>query len=361
MITKPTLILDQQKCRANIRKMALMAEKYGLILRPHFKTHQSLVIGRWFKERGVEAITVSSLGMAQYFSEEWSDITVAFPVNIREIKTINTLAKRIRLNLLVESEDSIRFLDKHLTHNISVFIKLNLGNNRTGLNPNEHGTIEGLTDVIEKSSMLTFRGFLGHAGQTYSCRSKNEIQEVHRRAKNTLVDLTTRFRSRFPEIIASYGDTPSCSVGNDFEGINEIRPGNFVFYDLMQAQIGACEIKDIAVALACPVVSIHPDRLEIVIYGGGIHLSKDGLKENGVALYGKLAEPADSGWGDLIPRCFVRSLSQEHGILRVSNKMMEAIQVGDLVYVLPVHSCMTANLIKAYLTLDGETITMFNP
>ncbi|NNK87300.1 MAG: alanine racemase [Flavobacteriaceae bacterium] len=361
MITKPTLILDQQKCRANIRKMVLKAEMHGLKLRPHFKTHQSLAVGRWFKEEGIQGITVSSLGMAQYFSEEWSDITVAFPVNIREINTINTLAKRINLNLLVESLESIRFLDKHLTGNISVFIKLNLGNDRTGLDPKNLDLIEKLTETIDASSKLKFSGFLGHAGQTYKCRSEKEIKEVHSLAKAALVDVTEALRSRFPDIISSYGDTPSCSVCDDFEGVDEIRPGNFVFYDLMQVQIGACESNDIAVALACPVVSIHHDRKEVVIYGGGIHLSKDRLTENGADLFGKLAEPIGSGWGDLIPGCHIKSLSQEHGVVSVSTKMLKDLKVGELVYVLPVHSCMTANLMKAYLTDGGDIITMFNP
>ena len=106
MITKPTLLLDEQKCRDNIRMMTGKAEKSKVAFRPHFKTHQSLEIGRWFKESGVDKITVSSLEMAVYFAPEWNDITVAFPVNILEIETINYLAEKINLNLLIESVES---------------------------------------------------------------------------------------------------------------------------------------------------------------------------------------------------------------------------------------------------------------
>ena len=127
-ITKPSLILDEAKCKANIAFMAARAKRFNVELRPHFKTHQSLEIGRWFKDAGVTKITVSSLDMAAYFAEEWNDITVAFPANILEIDTINRLASKVTLNVLVESVVTAEFLMKHLKHSINFLIKLNIGN-----------------------------------------------------------------------------------------------------------------------------------------------------------------------------------------------------------------------------------------
>ncbi len=94
MILVPTLFLDVKRCKKNIEKMASKAKRHGLEFRPHAKTHQSLEVSKWFKEVGVTKLTVSSLKMAEYFAEEWGDITVAFPTNILEIKTINRLAKK---------------------------------------------------------------------------------------------------------------------------------------------------------------------------------------------------------------------------------------------------------------------------
>ena len=70
MITKPTFLIDEIKCKSNINFMAEKAASHNLIFRPHFKTHQSLEIGSWFKEIGVSKITVSSIEMASYFSVE---------------------------------------------------------------------------------------------------------------------------------------------------------------------------------------------------------------------------------------------------------------------------------------------------
>ncbi|MCB0462088.1 MAG: alanine racemase [Flavobacteriaceae bacterium] len=357
-IIKPTLILDEAKCKANIVFMANKAKKHNVVLRPHFKTHQSLDIGRWFKDVGITKITVSSLDMAEYFAEEWNDITVAFPVNILEIETINRLAKKITLNVLVESVATAQYLMKHLNHSVNFLIKLNIGNGRTGLLPNHTETINAILEATKQSSKLHFIGFLGHAGQTYNCRSKAEIQKVHDEAKTTIVSVKNKYKIQYPKLIASYGDTPSCSVAENFEGLDELRPGNFVFYDVMQVQIGDCTHNDIAVAMACPIVSIHKDRNELVIYGGGIHFSKDRIEHQGKTIFGIIAQNDTNGWNDPIPNMYVKALSQEHGVVVVPPTLIDQYNIGDLIYVLPIHSCMTADLMKRYKTLDGNDITM---
>lgn len=50
MYTKPTLILDEQKCKANINQMVEKAARHHLLFRPHFKTHVSQAVGEWFRQ-----------------------------------------------------------------------------------------------------------------------------------------------------------------------------------------------------------------------------------------------------------------------------------------------------------------------
>ena len=84
-ITRPTLLLDVVRARRNIARMADKARRNGVRFRPHFKTHQSAAIGAWFRAEGVACITVSSVTMARYFADQgWQDITIVFPVNVRE-------------------------------------------------------------------------------------------------------------------------------------------------------------------------------------------------------------------------------------------------------------------------------------
>ena len=162
------------------------------------------------------------------------------------------------------------------------------------------------------------------------------------------------YSSSYPEMMISLGDTPCCSLLEDFTGVDEIRPGNFVFYDLMQEQIGACRMEEIAVALACPIVAKNEARLEIAVYGGAVHLSKEHiLDENGKKCFGKIVQLQDSGWSDILPRTRMISLSQEHGIFQAERRVFDDLQIGDLIGILPVHSCLTADTMGEYFTLKG--------
>lgn len=361
MVTYPTLLLDETKCRENIAQMAQKARARKLIFRPHFKTHQSLEIGKWFKEEGVTKITVSSLQMAEYFSAEWEDITVAFPANLREIDTIEHLASKIHLNVLVESAEAIRFLGKNLKSAVGFFIKTDTGYHRTGIDSQDLSAFEAVLASTKPYSQLIFKGFLTHNGHTYKCRKIVDIEKIHQYSLQELSRLKSVFSPQFPKLISSVGDTPSCSICQNFEGIDEIRPGNFVFFDLTQVAIGSCRSEQIAVALACPIVALHPEREEMVLYAGGVHLSKDRLEtENGV-LFGQLTQKKQNGWGNPLEHVYVKSLSQEHGVVHVPRPLFEDYQVGDWVYVLPVHSCMTADLMKSYRTLRGKKIAMMPP
>ena len=342
MITKPTLLIDEQKCRSNIREMAEKASRHSLIFRPHFKTHQLHEVGQWFREEGVSKITVSSLGMASYFANDnWKDITVAFPVNVLEIDTINKLAKNITLNLLVESVESVQMVSERLQHPINVFIKIDIGTHRTGINPADQKEIRNIIATIEDSRNMNWAGFLAHAGHSYDCKGKEEILAVHSKGMKSLESLRNDF-SDYPDLVISYGDTPTCSIADSFEPVNELRAGNFAFYDLVQARIGSCTVDQISVVMACPVVAKHPERNELIIYGGGVHFSKDKFEH-----YGQIVEE-NSSWGNPIKDVVLSKLSQEHGTVSAPKEWINKTNIGDIIKILPVHSCLTMDLMRHF-------------
>jgi len=357
-IVKPTLLLDKERCLENIKKMAEKAQKANVRFRPHFKTHQSAEIGSWFRNYGVDSITVSSIIMANLFVESgWKDITVAFPVNIREIDHINALAGQIQLNLTFVMPETVKLLDRKLIDPINAYIKIDTGYHRTGILAEDIDEIDNLIKTMESSKRIRFKGFLTHDGHTYKARSKAEILGINKKSLKMLTQLKEHFQTRNRNITISIGDTPSCSIVDNFEGIDEFRPGNFVFYDLMQWQLGSCKPTQIALAMACPVVAKHSQRQEIIIYGGAVQFSKDFiLDQNGERLYGYAVEMKNERLGKMIQDIRLKAISQEHGILKTNEEQFENIKIGDLVYILPVHSCLTANLYSGYLTLTNDFI-----
>jgi D-serine deaminase-like pyridoxal phosphate-dependent protein len=345
-ITRPTLIINEQISRANIKRMADKATASGVIFRPHFKTHQSIAVGKWFSEFGVSAITVSSLSMAEEFAYEgWDDITIAFPINLRELDKYNNLTDRTKLSLLIDSIEVITELSVGILNKTNIYIEIDCGYGRSGVHFLNREKIKQIIDALDQSENLTFKGFLTHSGDTYSADSITQIRRIYDHTIIELQSLKDQYIHTHPEIIISVGDTPSCSILDDLSGADEIRPGNFVYYDLMQYYIGSCELNDIAVSVACPVTGIYPERNEIVIYGGAIHLSKEYIDKDG-KLFGLIVQYTPEGWSAPIPDTKLISISQEHGVIKTSPEFLKTLKHGDLLGILPIHSCLTANLLK---------------
>jgi len=326
--------------------MAEKARKSGVTFRPHFKTHQSTRIAEWFRDEGVEKITVSSADMADQFAGAgWHDITIAFPANPLEIKAYNRLSRNITLNLIIDSIELLHYLQNNLHHAVGLFVEIDCGYGRSGIPFEDQKRIDHILHSCRTSEKYHFKGFLTHAGNTYHANSKDEIRQIYNDSIHELRRLKEGFLHVFPELIISTGDTPSCSIVEDLSKADEIRPGNFVYFDLMQLELGACTFGDIAVSVACPVTGIYPKRNEILIHGGAVHLSKEYLAKNG-KLFGLVVQLSENGWSQAIPGTILTSISQEHGIISTRPEFLQNIKHGDLLGIIPVHSCLTANLLK---------------
>ena len=153
------------------------------------------------------------------------------------------------------------------------------------------------------------------------------------------------------DIKISYGDTPSCSLVDDLSYMDEIRCGNFIFYDLMQYFLGSCSEGEIAIIMAAPIVAKYPDRNEIAIHCGAVHLSKERILDKSRWIYGKIVLLKNNSWTESLKDTCLAKISQEHGIIKTSKEYLEKLKIGDLVGILPVHSCLTVNLMKYYYTM----------
>jgi D-serine deaminase-like pyridoxal phosphate-dependent protein len=358
--TKPALVLDEDRARRNIARMAARARRFGVRFRPHFKTHQSREVGRIFREFGVDAITVSSVDMAAYFVEDgWTDVLIAFPLNILEAAQIGRLTARCRLGLLVESAEGLPALARAVPVPIDVWIKINVGANRAGAEWNDRALLAAIARESERHPGLRLRGLLTHNGRTYAARTPGDLSRVHADAMRKMLKARSALAaSGYSGLEISVGDTPACSRLDDFAGADEIRPGNFVLNDVTQLELGTCRARDIAAAVACPVVSTHPARNEAVIYGGAIHLSKDDFRhDRDGRIYGRVSRPRGAGWGPVLADTVLTSVSQEHGIIKTTCAEMRRIKAGDILFVLPVHSCLTVNLWDHFVTLGGERVS----
>lgn len=353
-IYSPTLLLDPHIVSRNLDSMLDKAHRLGLKLVPHFKTPQSREIGKLAMGMGITEITVSSLKLADYMSVTGFElIHIAFPFNIREIDDFNSISSNQALSVQLVNVESTQFLAANSIQKTSFFIEIDAGYGRTGVLYNDYKTIDEILRIAVESDKLHFRGFYIHPGHTYH----GNIHSIYDETISALEVLKSRYEPDYPSLAFRVGDTPGCSIIQNFGPATELGPGNFMFYDLMQVHIGSCTRQDVAIALAAPVVDMNKLAGKILIHGGGVHLSKDYLLlADGSRCFGEVVLLTESGWEIPELPSYVISVSQEHGIIKATDQLLDSINVGDLIGILPVHSCMTADCMKRFWSIEGEWI-----
>ena len=367
-INRPTLMLNPGRVKKNIRLMTEKTQRQGIRFRPHFKTHQSAAIGEWFRQAGVSTITVSSVEMAQYFAQHgWNNITIAFPINLRQIGEIHELARSIHLGLLVESIDSATILLEQLSTEADIWIEIDEGSNRSGISWDQPKVVLKLAQLINSGRYLHLKGILTHAGRIYHAGSPERIRSVYKETADRMNSVRGFLSKHDISVEVSVGDTPGCTLVTDLGKVDEIRPGNFVFFDAMQLAMGVCQLQDIAAVVACPIVARYPDRNELVIYGGAVHFSKDTVEIDNQNWYGvvvNMNENAENGsvrnWISRVQHGYLARLSQEHGVVVLPESTFKQIKVGSLVFVIPAHICLTVSAMGEYTTAAGQILLTMN-
>jgi D-serine deaminase-like pyridoxal phosphate-dependent protein len=77
---------------------------------------------------------------------------------------------------------------------------------------------------------------------------------------------------------------------------------------------------------------------------------------NGSKNFGEVVILNENGWTIPQGRSYLKSISQEHGLVKASDELLAQVKVGDLLGILPIHSCMTADCMGGYLSLNGKKI-----
>lgn len=350
----PEIIINKDVAIQNIKKMAEKAQANGIQFRPHFKTHISADVASWYKELGVTAITVSSIAMARYFANKgWNNITIAFPIVVQQLQEIKDLSLQIHLNIIVSSKRTAEWLSKVADFNLNVFLELDAGYHRTGIAANHFSEIEEIIEILKNNSLIKHVGFLAHFGNTYQAKSQTEIEKIF---SESMV-LIKAVKQKYPNQFMSIGDTPSCSIIHNFKYIDEIRPGNFVFYDWSQYNIGSCSLKNISLTMKCSVVANYPEQNRCVIHGGAVHFSKDYIELDHSKTYGQPVAINTDNSISILEGCKIISLSQEHGVISYPDPQKHLFNEGEVISIIPIHSCLAVSCMRQAKTIQGENLS----
>lgn len=358
-IKTPALLIDVERVRRNAANMSSRMKELGVNLRPHIKTHKCIEVARIQTEGHSGGVTVSTLAEAKFFAERgFRDITYAVPIEQGKFDETCEIAKLCERFAVVtdstEVPDALNDSARKEGIKINVFMEVDCGDHRCGVEPNATEAFE-IPRQISDASNLNFAGILTHAGHSYGARSKEEMLEIARYERDAMKQLAHELRERGIDVpVVSVGSTPTMRAVDNLEGINEARPGNYIFFDAFQATLGSCKLEDCALTVLAAVVHKNKTERKIVIDAGAIALSKD---------RGPVALDSACGYGKVLDlegndiNLNVDSVSQEHGVIHIKDeKVFNQLSVGSRVRVLANHSCLTAAQFPYYNLLEGENI-----
>ncbi len=332
----PALLVDESRLDDNVRRMAELCRQHGKKLRPHIKSHKTLEIASRQVQAGASGLTVAKLGEAEvYAAAGFDDLLVCYPIVGRlKLDRLAALARQVTVSTVVDNADAARALSAAMIEagvRLDVLLKLDVGMHRVGVPADD---AERLGTDIAQLPGLRLRGVLIHEGSVYGEADPARRRAIGREQVQRLVATAERLRDHgLPIDVVSCGSTPSAADVADVDGVTELRPGNYVFYDAMQVALGVVPQERCALSVLTTVVS-RADSDRAVIDAGAKSLSLD----RGAHGLGLLAD-----YGRVVGRDEVQiaSLSEEHGWLKLSRD--SALAVGDRLRVLPNHACAVVN------------------
>ncbi len=352
----PAVLIDFSRMMENIRWAQAIANRRGLALRPHVKTHKCLGIARLQLNEGAAGITASKTDEALMFINGGvKSITVAYPiVDPRKLNRLFGAAREhgTDLRLIVDSEWGLSLLSsvsRQTGARVGVFLKVDVGLHRCGLTETDPRLLQ-LAHGIRAVPTLRFHGLLSHAGHSYGAANAEEIQAIAAEEVRILNRVRCRLESSgiaVPEV--SVGATPTVLVSESYEGITEIRPGNYVFMDRTPVRMGLVELTRIALCVLATVVSAN-DRFLIIDAGSKVLSSDLGAHGTGSSAdYGiafALEETEREGEAMKVVK-----LSEEHGFVQRGDR---DLAVGSKVQLIPNHACPVVNLADELLVMGDE-------
>ena len=333
----PVAVVDEGVRERNLRRMQESADKHGLRLRPHAKTHKSGFVALRQIAHGAVGVTVATMHEADVFAGAGvRDILIAHPpVGEPKLRRLHALAARVaRLAVAIDTVE----LAAALPESVEVLWEVDTGLHRLGTLPGEL-TVDAVRRLLDVIDSRRFRGLMTHGGQSYRARDDSELVGAAQDEAHGLVETAAMLRQQGIEVRElSVGSTPTAHHVEVARGITEMRPGTYVYGDSNLVSLGAQALEDCALAVVATVVS-RPESKRAVIDAGSKALSADlrvaGLKGYGIVL------------GH--PHVSIDRMSEEHGVL-VAEDPIE-LRVGDRVAVVPAHACTTVNLHPALLVV----------
>ena len=353
----PQVLVDHMRARRNIDRVQALASSAGVRLRPHAKTHKSPTVAGWQIERGAIGVCCAKIGEAEVFVDAgFDDIRLPYPVNPSNAPRLMALMERATISIIVDHLEVAGGWSAAMHRagrRLDVLVKVDVGFHRCGIDP--HGEPLAFIQAIARLPGLRLRGLLSHAGHAYHAASEDDLRTIARHEAGTLSRLREQgAASGIALDELSVGATPTLRFSAGENGITELRPGNYVYFDRTQVALGAASLDDCALTVLASVVS-KPAADRIILDCGSKTLTND--QARGImpaAGYGAVLAGVGDAGRQVDETLTIERLSEEHATVRASGGTR--LEPGHRVCVVPNHSCVVSNLVDTVRLVEGDRV-----
>jgi D-serine deaminase-like pyridoxal phosphate-dependent protein len=343
----PALLIDLDIMEQNLRRVAAYAHEHELRLRPHTKTHKSPLLARRQMDLGAVGITVAKVGEAEVMLQaKPQDLYVAYPViGRKKLDRLMEVARQTQVTVGLDSLFAARQLSdaaRQAQVEIGILAEVDVGLGRVGVTPGEE--LLDLGRQIARLPWVSLKGISFYPGHIKSVGEESAQQIA---ALSALVhQMTSEWKKAgLPLEVVSGGSTPALYASHRVEGLNEIRPGTYIFNDKNTWKMGACEFSDCAASILVTVVSTARPR-QMIIDGGSKTFSSDRLSSAPEMSFGHVVEA---------PEAVFTKMNEEHGFVDL-RAVKSQFAVGDRVRVIPNHICVAVNLQEQVYGVRGDEV-----
>lgn len=260
----PFLLIDEARYQRNVDRLFKRVEGLGSSVRPHLKTLRSPEAARYLLRTNDSPATVSTLAEAEGFAKAgYTNLLYAVGIAPHKLARVASLINQgINIHILLDSpEQALAVSEFAHRHNVtfSVFIEVDCDGHRGGLPPRSNALTELATLVEGNGAVLT--GLMAHAGESYSCRTEEQIRQAARNECEAIRTAAERVRALGIACpILSVGATPTAHFAEELEGIAEVRAGVFTCFDLVMKNVGVCSTDDIAISVVASVIGHNREK-----------------------------------------------------------------------------------------------------
>ncbi|MFE2101847.1 alanine racemase, partial [Streptomyces sp. NPDC059468] len=258
----PFAVVDVHRTRRNIARLARHADRLGVTLRPHVKTAKSLDVAALLHDGTPGPVTVSTLAEAEAFAGAgYTDITYAVGIDPHKLTRVIALLRRgVTLRVLLDSTEqatAVAAAAREAGIALPAQIEIDCDGHRGGLRPDAPGLV-GIGRILYEADCLD--GVLTHAGESYFAHTAEDRRLAAKNERDAVVAAADALRAAgLPVPVVSAGSTPTAHAADDLAGVTELRAGNYVFFDLVMAGLGVCDLDDLALSVVVTDIGHRPE------------------------------------------------------------------------------------------------------